>query len=247
MTRRRLSPSPTPARARRQPSPTRPLPPGEVTVKVLNAAGVAGLARKAADSLAALGFAISGAPANAPVSGQAESEVRYPASLEKQAKTLAAAVPGSKLVPDETVTTVTLYVGSDFGAAQATAAAPSASGSASATAGLPQRPRQHRAEDRRPDHVRELTLGRLLEPALRRDPSGPLLTWYDEAGGERVELSASTLDNWVAKTANLLDEELPGSPGVVGIRLPAHWQALVVALAAWRTGCSVVLGERRRP
>ena len=65
-----------------------------------------------------LGFAISGAPANAPVSGQADSEVRYPASLEKQAKTLAAAVPGSKLVPDETVTTVTLYVGSDFGAAR---------------------------------------------------------------------------------------------------------------------------------
>jgi len=108
------------------------LPPGEVTVKVLNAAGVAGLARKAADSLAALGFAISGAPANAPVSGQADSEVRYPASLEKQAKTLSAAIPGSTLVPDETVSTVTLYVGSDFGAATATAAAPSASGSATA-------------------------------------------------------------------------------------------------------------------
>jgi uncharacterized protein (TIGR03089 family) len=91
--------------------------------------------------------------------------------------------------------------------------------------------------------VRELTLGRLLEPALRRDPTGPQLTWYDEAGGQRVELSATTLDNWVAKTANLLDEELMGSPGVVGIRLPAHWQALVVALAAWRAGCSVVLSD----
>ncbi len=88
-----------------------------------------------------------------------------------------------------------------------------ASGSASATGqALPERPRQHGAEDRRPDHVRELTLGRLLEPALRRDPTGPLLTWYDEAGGERVELSATTLDNWVAKTANLLDEELLGLP-----------------------------------
>jgi uncharacterized protein (TIGR03089 family) len=95
--------------------------------------------------------------------------------------------------------------------------------------------------------VRELTLGRLLEPALRRDPTGPRLTWYDEASGERVELSAATLDNWVAKTANLLDEELLGSPGVVGIRLPAHWQALVVALAASRTGCSVVLGEPAGP
>jgi len=95
--------------------------------------------------------------------------------------------------------------------------------------------------------VRELTLGRLLEPALRRDPSGPLLTWYDEAGDERVELSASTLDNWVAKTANLLDEELPGSPGVVGVRLPAHWQGLVVVLAAWRAGCSVVLGGPAGP
>ncbi len=95
--------------------------------------------------------------------------------------------------------------------------------------------------------MRELTRAGLLEPALRRDPAGPLLTWYDEPAGERVELSAATLDNWVAKAANLLSDELMGASGAVGIRLPAHWQALVVALAAWRAGCSVVVGAGAGP
>jgi LCP family protein required for cell wall assembly len=116
------------------------VPPGEVTVKVLNAAGVTGLARKAADSLAALGFAVSGSPGNAPVSGQAASEVRYPASLDKQAKTLAAAIPGSTLVPDETVTVVTLYVGSDFAEASVTAPTSSGGGAASGAAASPSAP-----------------------------------------------------------------------------------------------------------
>src|SRR5215468_10131545 len=58
----------------------------------------------------------------------------------------------------------------------------------------------------------------LLAKALTRDPARPLLTYYDDATGERAELSAATLANWVAKTANLLQDELAVSAagGVAG-------------------------------
>ena len=52
------------------------------------------------------------------------------------------------------------------------------------------------------DHVRGVLDGR-----ARRDPGRPLVTWYDDATGERVELSVATYANWVAKTASLLVEE----------------------------------------
>lgn len=82
-------------------------------------------------------------------------------------------------------------------------------------------------------------------PALLRritaDPGRPRLTWYGP-GGERVELSGHVLDNWVTKTANLLVEEMDAGPGTTAVLdLPAHWRAVVWALAAWRTGTRVVL------
>ena len=43
---------------------------------------------------------------------------------------------------------------------------------------------------------------------LRADPVGPRITYYDDASGERIELSAVTLANWAAKTGNLLRDEL---------------------------------------
>ena len=61
---------------------------------------------------------------------------------------------------------------------------------------------------------------RLLDGALRADPSGPFLTFYDDATGERIELSLTSLENWVAKTANLLVDELDLEPGDV-VRRPA--------------------------
>ena len=45
----------------------------------------------------------------------------------------------------------------------------------------------------------------MLTASLRRDGTRPLLTWYDDASGERIELSVATAANWAAKTANLLD------------------------------------------
>ncbi len=83
----------------------------------------------------------------------------------------------------------------------------------------------------------------VLAAMLRADPSRPRVTAYDDARGERIELSAKTLANWVAKAANLLQEQTDASPGVtVGLALPPHWRAFYWALAAWSTGTTVVTG-----
>jgi uncharacterized protein (TIGR03089 family) len=69
----------------------------------------------------------------------------------------------------------------------------------------------------------------------------PFLTWYDDARGQRVELSYKTFDNWVAKVANLLVEELGAGPGDrVAAALVDHWQTAVVLAACWRAGAGVV-------
>ncbi|MFJ3228132.1 TIGR03089 family protein [Streptomyces sp. NPDC086783] len=76
----------------------------------------------------------------------------------------------------------------------------------------------------------------LLRSALAADPARPLVTFYDDATGERVELSVATFANWVAKTANLLQGELSAEPGErVALLLPAHWQT-----AVWLLACSSV-------
>lgn len=81
----------------------------------------------------------------------------------------------------------------------------------------------------------------LLEIAREREPARPLLTHYDDATGERVELSATTLANWVAKTANLLQDEFDIGPGrTVALALPVHWQTAAVLLAVWSCGATVV-------
>ncbi len=81
----------------------------------------------------------------------------------------------------------------------------------------------------------------LLAAALRRAPAVPLVTAYDDATGERVELSAATLANWVAKTANLLQEEFDVGPGsTVAVALPVHWQTAAVLLGVWSCGATVL-------
>lgn len=72
------------------------------------------------------------------------------------------------------------------------------------------------------------TFPELLEQRLRRDPSRPFLTFYDDATGERTELSVTTYANWVAKTANLFADELMLDPGDdLRIDLPPHWLGAV--------------------
>lgn len=82
----------------------------------------------------------------------------------------------------------------------------------------------------------------LTETVLRPyAPARPLITHYDDATGSRVELSAATLRNWAAKTANWLVEEYDLEPGSrVAVLLPAHWQTAGVLLGAWWCGAEVV-------
>jgi uncharacterized protein (TIGR03089 family) len=82
----------------------------------------------------------------------------------------------------------------------------------------------------------------ILDPMLRADPVGPRITYYDDATGERIELSAVTLANWAAKTGNLLRDELGAGPASrVAILLPAHWQTAAVLFGVWWIGAEAVL------
>jgi hypothetical protein len=77
----------------------------------------------------------------------------------------------------------------------------------------------------------------LLRRRVADDPSSPLVTFYDDASGERVELSARTFDNWVAKTANFLVDGLAAEPGTRAVLvLPPHWQTAVWLMACWSAG-----------
>jgi uncharacterized protein (TIGR03089 family) len=72
------------------------------------------------------------------------------------------------------------------------------------------------------------------------DPARPLLTWYDNATGERTELSGATLANWVAKTANLLVDGCGlGVGDVAAVRTPPHWQTAAIMLSVWTAGLAV--------
>jgi uncharacterized protein (TIGR03089 family) len=83
----------------------------------------------------------------------------------------------------------------------------------------------------------------VLAQLVRSDPARPRVTFYDDSVnvGERIELSAKVLANWVSKAANLLAEELEIGPGdVVRLDLPAqHWRSLYWALAVWSVGATL--------
>jgi uncharacterized protein (TIGR03089 family) len=83
----------------------------------------------------------------------------------------------------------------------------------------------------------------VLAQLMRSDPARPRVTFYDDSvnAGERIELSAKVLANWVSKAANLLAEELEIERGdVVRLDLPAqHWRTLYWALAVWSVGATL--------
>ena len=80
----------------------------------------------------------------------------------------------------------------------------------------------------------------LLADQVRRAGARPLVTFYDDATGERVELSVVTYANWVAKTAGLIQDELELSRGdTVLVDLPTHWLGPVLLGAAWSLGLTV--------
>lgn len=89
----------------------------------------------------------------------------------------------------------------------------------------------------------QISVPAILSTLRTRQATSPALTWYGP-DAERIELSGKVLDNWVAKTSNLLVDELDAEPGIrLLLDLPVHWKTLVWALAAWQTGCTVILGN----
>ncbi|WP_405586645.1 LCP family protein [Streptomyces sp. NBC_01092] len=91
-----------------------PLYASAVRVQVLNGTSVQGLAGTVAEKLRTAGVTVTGT-GNAPENTGA-TEVSYPAGLEKQAKALAARLPGVRATPasDATAGVVTLVVGKDL-------------------------------------------------------------------------------------------------------------------------------------
>jgi uncharacterized protein (TIGR03089 family) len=83
---------------------------------------------------------------------------------------------------------------------------------------------------------------------VRRAATAPLITYYDDHSGERVELSGATMDNWVSKTANLLVDGVGlGQGDTIAVLLPAHWQGAALVLGAFTAGVAVDLGPEPQP
>ncbi|AKA96106.1 Hypothetical protein CUL131002_0558c [Corynebacterium ulcerans] len=80
----------------------------------------------------------------------------------------------------------------------------------------------------------------LLRTILSSDPATPRLTVYNESAGARLDFSAQTLDNWAAKVANMLREELDLEQGsLISLDLPASWQCVAIVLGAMAAGIDV--------
>ncbi len=76
---------------------------------------------------------------------------------------------------------------------------------------------------------------------LATSPSQPFVTYYDEATGERSELSVKSLANWVAKTHHLLGTELGlGVGNRALLALPAHWISIAPLLGVLTAGLEIV-------
>lgn len=86
--------------------------------------------------------------------------------------------------------------------------------------------------------------------------SGPLITYYSAdklvdrpseqtaSALSRVELSRTTVDNWMAKTSNLLADEFGFGPELAGessalVDLPLHWLHSVWLSSLWNVGAHV--------
>jgi uncharacterized protein (TIGR03089 family) len=67
-----------------------------------------------------------------------------------------------------------------------------------------------------------------------------LITYYDDATGERVGLSASEVGGWSAATSALLVSQCGQRAGCqAAVLMPPHWQTAVILLGCWATGVEV--------
>jgi uncharacterized protein (TIGR03089 family) len=86
-----------------------------------------------------------------------------------------------------------------------------------------------------------MTPEQLFADLLAREPSRPFVTYYDEASGERTELSVRSMGNWVAKTYHLLATELGlGTGDRAVVDLPPHWISVPVLLGTLTAGLELV-------
>lgn len=105
--------TPYPAPAVAVAGPPLKTPQDQISVKVFNATGTPGEAKKVATALEALGFKVVGV-ATAPTTSVA-TVVRYAPSWDESARTLTASVVGATSLPDSSLgSTLDLYVGSSY-------------------------------------------------------------------------------------------------------------------------------------
>jgi uncharacterized protein (TIGR03089 family) len=83
-------------------------------------------------------------------------------------------------------------------------------------------------------------LAALWRARIGADAARPFVTFHDDASGERVELSYTTFGNWLAKTANLVQDDLLPDPGDrIAVSAPPHWLTAVWAVAPLLAGAVV--------
>jgi uncharacterized protein (TIGR03089 family) len=86
----------------------------------------------------------------------------------------------------------------------------------------------------------ELARTALLTGDAMANPDRALLTYCDDATGERTELTAAALGGWAGRAAGLLRDGCGLRPGDrAAVLLPPHWQTAAVLLGAWSLGVAV--------
>ncbi|MGI5160982.1 LCP family protein [Microbispora sp. CA-102843] len=104
------------------------IPPGRISVKVLNGTLIAGLGATTKARLVEAGFMVPSPPGDTARRDFATTVVRYPPGREDSARTVAAAIPGSELRQQPDVTGIEVVVGQkNHDVKKVTVAAPEAS------------------------------------------------------------------------------------------------------------------------
>lgn len=231
--------------------------PAKTTANVVNDTDINGLAAAVSKVLSSKGFT-TGSVGNNDGDHVPGSQVRAAKADDLGAQQVAKELGGLPVVADASIAPGSVRVvlandysgpGSGLGVVIRTASyrRPARSTSGPPTTRLPAVANPYRRLRRAGVHqlTTPTTLsGAILDPMLRADPVGPRITYYDDATGERIELSAVTLANWAAKTGNLLRDELAAGPASrVAILLPAHWQTAAVLFGVWWIGAQAILDD----